>query len=379
MRILWNEIKKILTWKMLLLLFFVNTVLYLLLIEFHIEHFPNGRPALDSYKIGIEMIDKYGTDFDEEEFLDFKKTYENQLDQANEYLQSKKEFVDADITSYEDFRNFDSENEEDTALRNKLLFEEEVDIFWELQERERLIEFYEGKEESLDAYKQNATVAQVAKFDELIEARNFQVYTEVVIRNYEEYIFYVAIVILLSTILMVSPGILRDRTRQLIDLQYTAKKGRNLYKTKIMAGLLTSIMMITVLLVVYMSIYSLNNTSMYFDIPVHMFITAHYWYDPTFFQYILLTILAIYVLGIVTSLVAMSFSSIVPNFITLIGVQVPYVFVMLALGLGYLMNKIISIWLPQWIVPTSYGVLLMVSIISVVLLWKRENRRDIVL
>ncbi|HSO58070.1 MAG TPA: hypothetical protein VLQ66_07525, partial [Paenisporosarcina sp.] len=245
MRILWNEIKKILTWKMLLLLFFVNTVLYLLLIEFHIENFPNGRPALDSYKIGIEMIDKYGTDFDEEEFLDFKKTYENQLDQANEYLQSKKEFVDADITSYEDFRNFDSENEEDTALRNKLLFEEEVDIFWELQERERLIEFYEGKEESLDAYKQNATVAQVAKFDELIEARNFQVYTEVVIRNYEEYIFYVAIVILLSTILMVSPGILRDRTRQLIDLQYTAKKGRNLYKTKIMAGLLTSIMMIT--------------------------------------------------------------------------------------------------------------------------------------
>ena len=146
-----------------------------------------------------------------------------------------------------------------------------------------------------------------------------------------------------------------------------------------MAGLITSIMMITVLLVVYMSIYSLNNTSMYFNIPVHMFIADHYWYDPTFFQYILLTIMAIYVLGIVTSLVAMSFSSIVPNFITLIGVQVPYVFVMLTLVLGYLLNKIISIWLPQWIVPTSYGVLLMVSIISIILLWKRERRRNIVL
>ncbi len=377
MQILWNEIKKMLTWKMLLLLAFVNTVLYLLLIEFHIEYFPNGRPALDSYNIGIEMIDKYGTDFDEEEFLDFKKTYENQLDQANEYLQSNKEFVDGDIESYQDFKEFD--NEASNALRNKVFHEERVDIFWELQERERLIEFFEGKEKSLDAYKQNATDAQVAKFDELLEARHFQVYTEVVIQNYKEYIFNVAIVILLSIILMISPGILRDRTRQLIDLQYTAKKGRNLYKTKIMAGLITSFMMITVLLVVYMSIYSLNNTSKYFNIPVHMFIADHKWYDPTFFQYILLTILAIYILGIVTSLVAMSFSSIVPNFITLIGVQVPYVFVMLALGLGYLLNKIISMWLPQWIVPTSYGVLLMVSIISVVLLWKREKRRDIVL
>lgn len=379
MQILWNEIKKLLTWKMLLLLVFVNTVLYLLLIEFHIEYFPNGRPALDSYKIGIEMIDKYGTDFDEEEFLDFKKTYENQLGEANQYLLSQNELVVAGITSYEDFRNFDSDNEEDTALRNKLLFDESVDMFWELQERERLIEFYEVKEESLDAYKQNATAAQVAKFDELIEARHFQVYTEVVIQNYKEYIFNVAIVILLSIILMISPGILRDRTRQLLDLQYTTKKGRNLYKTKIMAGLITSIMMITVLLVVYVSIYSLNNTSMYFNIPVHMFIADHYWYDPTLFQYILLTILAIYVLGIVTSLVAMSFSSIVPNFITLIGVQVPYVFVMLALVLSYLVNKIISIWLPQWIVPTSYGVLLTVSIISIILLWKRERRRDIVL
>lgn len=379
MQILWNEIKKLLTWKMLLLLVFVNTVLYLLLIEFHIEYFPNGRPALDSYKIGIEMIDKYGTDFDEEEFRDFKKTYENQLGEANQYLLSQNELVDVGITSYENFRNFDSDNEEDTALRNKLLFEESVDIFWELQARESLIEFYEGKEESLGAYKQNATDAQVAKFDKLIDARHFQVYTGVVIQNYKEYIFNVAIVILLSIILMISPGILRDRTRQLLDLQYTAKKGRNLYKTKIMAGLITSIMMITVLLVVYMSIYSLNNTSMYFNIPVHMFIADHYWYDPTFFQYILLTIMAIYVLGIVTSLVAMSFSSIVPNFITLIGVQVPYVFVMLTLVLGYLLNKIISIWLPQWIVPTSYGVLLMVSIISIILLWKRERRRNIVL
>lgn len=379
MRILWNEIKKILTWKMLLLLVFVNTVLYFLLIAFHIEHFPNGRPALDSYRIGIEMIEKYGTEYDEEEFLDFKQTYEKQFSEANQYVLSQNELVDAGITSYEDLRNFEGDNEEVTAFRNKVLFEEENDVFWELQERERLNEYYNMKEETLTNYRVNATEAQVVRFDELKEARHFQVYTEVVIQNYREYIFNVAIVILLSIILVISPAILRDRSRQLLDLQYTTKKGRELYKTKILAGILSSFLVISGLLVVYMSIYSFNNTSMYFPIPVHMFIADYAWYDPTFFQYILLTILAIYVLGMITSLIAMSFSSIAPNFIALIGLQVPYTFLLLAFILGYLLKMIISIWLPQWVVPTAYGVLLVGSILSIFFLWKREKKRDIVL
>lgn len=73
MQIIINEIKKILNWKMILVLFLVNAVLYFLLINFHIENFPNGRPDLDSYNISVEMIRKYGINMDEEEMADFKK------------------------------------------------------------------------------------------------------------------------------------------------------------------------------------------------------------------------------------------------------------------------------------------------------------------
>ena len=77
MRVLWNELKKILTLKMVLLLAVVNSILFFLLIEFYIEYFPNGRPGLDHYNISIEMLDKYGMDIDDKEFADFKETYAN--------------------------------------------------------------------------------------------------------------------------------------------------------------------------------------------------------------------------------------------------------------------------------------------------------------
>ena len=42
-------------------------------IEFHITYFPNGRPDLDSYNIGIEMIEKYGTHMDGAELRTSKR------------------------------------------------------------------------------------------------------------------------------------------------------------------------------------------------------------------------------------------------------------------------------------------------------------------
>ncbi|KRG16890.1 hypothetical protein ACA29_02010 [Lederbergia galactosidilytica] len=65
MHIIINEMKKILNWKILFTIAFVNMLLYYFLIEFDIKHFPNGRPALDSYRIGVEMVHNYGPEMNE--------------------------------------------------------------------------------------------------------------------------------------------------------------------------------------------------------------------------------------------------------------------------------------------------------------------------
>lgn len=381
MRILWNEIKKILSFKMFLLLAVVNSILFFLLIEFHIEVFPNGRPNLDDYNIGIEMLDKYGVDVSEEEFLDFKETYIAEVKKVDDYLQTRSDYLDQGLRTYQDTKSTQDASEELSTLRWELLDSEEIgDTLWELQSREYIIEWIEEREASLDGWSHDwYNKKQQARIDKLKKTKKFPTFPEVAFKNYQDFIFNVAITILFSVIIVISPIFIKDRSIQVLDMQYTTKKGRNLYLVKVAAGLLSTFFVITTLFAIYFSVYTLNKTSMFFDIPIHKFINSPSWYDPTFLHYIILTVIGVYILGFASAFFAMVFSSIVPNYISLIGVQVPYLFVMISLGINYLIILIIDIHLPQWLVPTSYSALLIGSIVLIMLMWKREKKRDIIL
>lgn len=374
MRVLWNELKKILTWKMLVLLIFVNSVLYFLLIEFDIKHFPNGSDIY-YYNLGIEMIEKYGTTMDENEFIDFKQTYANEVKKADYYLQSREEFVKEGLQTYEKLREYDGVNQPGRAseLINDLFFNQSTDLFWELQAREHMLSFYEYKETITDEFNER----QKKHFEELIAQEKFGVYTSSAIDNFQSFIANVGITILFSVVLVISPVILKDRSRQLVPLQYTTKKGRNLFKTKILAGIIATFVVITVLLTVYFSFYSLNNTSMFFDVRVNTFIGNVSWFDPTFFQFILLCIAGIYIIGLVFAVFSMAFSSLVPNMVSLIGIQIPFVVGFLIIGLYPLLPKMISIWNPKWLSLISYCAMIIIVVIFSIILWKREKKLDI--
>lgn len=374
MQVLWNELKKILTWKMLVLLIFVNSVLYFLLIEFDIEYFPNGS-EIYSYNLGVEMIEKYGITMDEDEFIDFEKTYADEVKKADDYLQSKVEFGEEGLGTYRKFRDYDwwNASERTSELHDDLFFNQSVDLFWELQERERLIEFYEWK----DVIQDGLTKKKQQRYEELIAQEKFGVYTEVAIKNLKTFIANVGIAILFSVVLVISPSILKDRSRQIVPLQYSTKKGRNLFKTKLLAGIFATFIVITALLTVYFSLYSSNNTSMYFDVRVNTFIANESWFDPTFFQFILLCIAGIYIIGLVFALLSMAFSSLVPNMVSLIGIQIPFVVGFLIIGLYPLLPEIISIWHPKWLSLISYCVMIIIVIIFTTILWKREKKLDI--
>ena len=272
----------------------------------------------------------------------------------------------------------DIENKQQSALHDKILSDEKVDMFWELQERERLIEFHDQDKEIIDNAIGEASPRQKERLEEIKANGSYDVYPETVFTNFKDFILNVTIAIIVSVVLVMSLTFIQDRSRKLIDLQYTSKIGRSLYKKKAVAGLLSTLIVITALLAVYFSIYSLNNTAMFFPVPIYTFIGDYYWYDLSFIQYIVLTVIAIYILGIVFALLSMSFSTIAPNFIALIGVQIPIVLAMLAFGLVYLINRMISYNLPKWLVPTSYCVLFAMSVIFIFLLWKRERKMDIV-
>ncbi len=379
MWIIINEIRKILNWKILLVLAFVNLIIYFLLIDFDIEHYPNGRPALDSYKIGVEMIHNYGPEMNEKELADFKEKYVIEAGKADEFLQARNDAQKARITSYHAFQNSDLDNQMAEELHSKIMFEEGVDLFWELQERERLIEFHDAKNEIVGNDLESSDSQQKERLKEIVTAGHYAVYPEIAIMNFKSIMRSIAIAVLVSVVLLVSPTLIRDQSLRVLDLQYTAKIGRPIFKKKMVAGLISAFLVMTGLLTVYLALYSQNHPEPFFKIQMNTFIGDNYWYDFTFLQYIILTLLAIYVLGFIIVLISLIVSHLAPNYITVIGLQVPIFFIVLAFGLSYLIDRITSILLPQWFVPLCYSILLLASILYMMTLWKREKKKDILL
>lgn len=376
MQIIFNEIKKILHWKMIVLLLLINLIVYYLFIEFHLSVFPNGRPELDYYRIGIEMVDKYGEKMNEEEFVDFKKRYDEQLQEANQYLQSKKEFKDAGIHTYEDFRNID-EDEKQWELQNQVMHEERHDVFWELQTRIELIDQYERRK-NLSGYgpfndQQTARIQQIEESDDITSILPYLVF-----ENYNQFILNTAMLVIISVLFIVSPTFLKDRLQYVRSLQYTAKTGRSFFKKKATAGLISTLIIVTVELMFYFYLYSFNETQMFFQSHINSIFNGSFlWFDLTFIQYIVISIIAVYILAIAFSLLAMSVSSIVANYIVLIGILLPIAIFTFSFGFDYLIHKIGSIYLEKWLAPICYISMITGGILFIFFMWKREKRMDI--
>ena len=148
MTIILNELKKIFNIKSILLFILITLIMYFLFIEFDIKYFPNGRPSLDIYNIFVDMKDSYGEFMDEEEFEDFKRKYEETKKEADEYIQSRKDFRELGITNYDEFIDMDdTTNKEFKKLRDDVIFNKRIDVFWELPCREEYIRAYENREE----------------------------------------------------------------------------------------------------------------------------------------------------------------------------------------------------------------------------------------
>ncbi|WP_137791055.1 hypothetical protein [Bacillus sp. E(2018)] len=372
MRILFNEIRKLFSVKIICLLLLVSFIVYQLFIMFEFEHFPNGRPQLDGFRATQKMLKDYGEFMDNEEFQAFKEIKEQRIAEATEYLKSQKEMVAAGIDTYEKFSNMDLENEKLDALYSKIIFEDYVDVFWEIQAREEIIDRYEHPEHFIE---HELTPKQNARMDELVENGSTKaIFTNVVFENYNVLIKYVAILILLNIMIVLMPLYIRDKRNHVQLLQYTSKTGRNLFSSKLLSGLTASLIIITAQLAFFFFMYRGNDTSMFFPLSINSIFNSFVsWYDLTFFQYIVLTVICVYLLGIALVLVGAWISSIAPNYMTSVGLHVPLAFLLFGTGTTYLVQDLTTIYLNPYLVPISFITILILT--SLLFMWRYQREK----
>ncbi|AKL96586.1 ABC-2 family transporter protein [Clostridium aceticum] len=376
MRILFNEIKKIFELKMIVIMMLMSFILYFLFAGFYIDHFPNGRPALDHYNVSLQMLEDYGRFMDEEEFLHFKDVYEKEIERADQYLETNELAIEAGISSYEEFLAMDM----GSRLNSYVMFEEGLDVFWELQARANLIDFYEEKELFMGSIYGATNEQQRQRIDEVVdEGMITSIFPRLVFENYRDYMRYVSIIILLSVMFMLSPIYLRDKKNYMNHLQYTTKIGRDIFKKKVLAALIASFTIITLQLVVFFLLYATNNTGMFLNANIISIFNGYvFWYNFTFIQYIILTVLGIYALGFVIALMVSFVSSLAPNYITMIATQVPLVFFTFSVLIRHLIQGLGEISLPQYFGGMSYAGLISLALTLIIIRWKRVKIADIV-
>lgn len=378
MRIVFNEIKKIFGLRTIIMLLIISVIVYFLLISFYLKNFPNGRPEKDYNKICAQMIKDYGTSMDDKEFENFKDIYSKQVKEADKFLQSRPEFVKAGITTYEKFKDDVWKSSDTSKLAEKVIFEENRDIFWELQTREGIISDYERKESRSN--RPGLSEGLIQRFNEMSKSgSNRSILPWFVLENYDSIILYVTIIIVLGLLFAISPIYIRDKNNKVNYIQYTTKTGRKIFKSKLIAALISSFIIMTVYLAAAFTLYSHNKTGIYMNSSLDSFINRfEFWYNMTFRQYIVLTVAGIYIIGFALTLIGAFVSRIAPNYITIVGIQILIFFVIIKLCSEILLTRFAAAIHPKFLQPTVYIILVLAGVISIALRIKKEKAVDIV-
>lgn len=355
MNIFWIEFKKFFTWPVIILALVANVLLFQLLISFDLKYFPNGRPAKDLFGVEREMIEKYGESLNGKEYQDFVSMYEKRVADADEFLQKNQKAIAAAVSTYQEYRNSNRDNQAIHALQDYLMFEEGIDLFWELQARESVMESYKYRVETLEAEGRDFSDKGKERVQEMITNGKFSYYESMVLDNFSTYSSNVLIIILFTISIVLSPIFLRDKMRRVIPLQYTSKIGRRIFNEKYLAGLVMTGLLLTLLVIIYSGLYLTNDTSRYFFMHLYSMSLMVPWYDLTFAQYITLTIIAIYVIGFIFGIITMMTSAIVKNYIAQIGCQIVTISAFIWLIVPICVERMIWVGYMQWVVPCIYS------------------------
>lgn len=385
MGIIINEIKKIFNFKMTSILILGSILFYQMFISFDINVFPNGRPALDLYNITVQMVKDYGNEMDQIEFQHFKNIYEEKLATADKFFSNNTDFNEVGVYSYNDYEtldnkyyNDDKNNRFNDITWDYLINKDEGTLLWELQTYPNLIEFYERRDNTITSnFRGNH---QQKRINEIIKNNeNESILPNLVFDNYNKIICNFSICIILGISFMLTPLFLQDKKDKIMHLQYSNKYGRNLFKTKLIAGIITALIITTLELIICLILYSSNNTNMFFKSNINSVFNTCFRFSLTFFQYIILTIVATYIINIIVSFISMFISSNCNNYITSIGIQIPVLFITCLLTAKLLVNNLFVLYIPLYLLIFTYVILISVTIILIIKRIRKEQYLDIML
>lgn len=382
MNIVLYEMKKIWNLKLLLIIVTLCALFFFLFMDFYIVYYPNGHPETEAVNYATQMIDQYGLSLDRKEYDEFIKKEEADIySKIETYIKTNSIFSDAKIYTFEDFEKV-YEKESPTQLEahaiESLLSEESDYILYKLQTLQSIESSYDVD------FNEFLNEKEQLRLDKLQYAEKYHNIMSIgTFSNTVMYLTYFSRLAILAVLLFVAPLVISDRIKNLHLLQYTSKSGRKVFNHQFAAVILSAFLLTTVLLLVFGTIYSINETSQFWNNRLISFMNPGvFWFDISYGQYIVLFVIFLYLLCLGTASIVFVLSRYSQNIITLILKLIPAVVAFWTLCSGVFFNtfsssntlyKLTKIF---GIEPIICSCILMMGFIASFYIMKRERKID---
>lgn len=189
MRIIFNEVKKVLNIKSVFVLCIISFLMYYMFISSQINLFPNGRQEEDIYIIAKGIIKQKGNHLEDEDLGYLKNLELNLKKDADNYLKENEYAKDLGADSYDKFQEFNSnlkgEVKKLDELSNNISFKEIEESLSKIQSMKYLINNFENKDN-------NSYIESGAQKDRLTKINNTKVNNDIlpgfIFSNYNSFI-----------------------------------------------------------------------------------------------------------------------------------------------------------------------------------------------
>jgi len=304
-----EELKKIWSPWILLVIAALGAVFYWMFLAFSINHFPNGPYMQAQFDVAAEMVEIYGTTLEQDEYEEFTASLSSLVSEADVYIQANSLAQEYGITSYREYLQFDEEaddisnysgDESDPAqkryadaqrISSYLISDETNNIGGRIVAVELYIQQYEvWKENGIDilaggrlSYSGDQEYANALNlfFGEEEAWRNILPYE--ITQTTSTYLGYLLVWMMLSACILIAPVLVKDRMRNIRPLQWSSSRGRGVLKTQFAAIMLSVLLLTTINLVIFGGLFLTNGVRTFFECRMFSFMmTGYSWVNWSF-------------------------------------------------------------------------------------------------
>jgi len=391
-----QELKKIWRPGILLMIGLLGAMYYYIFPSFYITYFSNGPTAEAEFELASGWLAQYGSTMEPSERTELEGQLAEEIRQFNEHLPEIPVTDQMDAAGIQDYATFETVREAHYAQRGERADMDAEYLFntimnnsnyYKIRALENYIANYDWHDENSREEDFSAGPASQRERVLALEQGPRGFLPDCVVTSTTEYAQHLAVWVVLSVVLLLSPTLVRDRLNRTRAMQWASRRGRRVLHSQFAAGLCSAVGLTVVNLVIYTIPLLGRGPQVFWNCPLFNWSRSIYtWFDGTYGQYLLFLLGLLGLLGIAAGGLTLFLSQYSGNYISMLLKAIPLFLVVGVLFGSWLLDRPLffrplsensGLYLPKGTEAVCMGVLLVLSLSLCGGTCRRQRRREL--